>query len=76
MNRINEKIVEFYINNNHLKGDKYLPMFYDSPSENHTFLSIGLNPSLTKAASLKLDDKELWLEHFIKSEDSTKNLKI
>jgi hypothetical protein len=76
MNRINEKIVEFYINNSYLKGDKYLPMFYDSPSENHTVLSIGLNPSLTNAASLKLDDKELWLEHFIKSDDSTKNLKI
>jgi hypothetical protein len=76
MNKINDQIVEFYINNNHLKGDKYLPMFYDSPSANHTFLSIGLNPSLTNAACLKLDDKELWLEHFIKSDDTARNLKI
>jgi hypothetical protein len=76
MNIINRKIIDFYITNNTLKESNYIPMFYDSPSENHKILSIGLNPSLTKNAIIGLDEKELHLEHFEKANDALKISKI
>lgn len=59
-----------------MNGDRYLPMFYDSPSENQTILSVGLNPSLTKKSRDMLDQKELWIDHFIKADDTTQIQKI
>ena len=76
MNKINKKIIDFYITNNPIKEYKYLPMFYDSPSEKHKVLSIGLNPSLPGNAIDGLDGKELWLEHFEKANENVKISKI
>jgi hypothetical protein len=76
MNDINKKIIDFYINENQLKDHKYIPMFYDSPSVKHRVLSIGLNPSLTDNIIKDLDDKELTLEHFQKSNETLKISKI
>ena len=51
-------------------------MFYDSPSEKHRVLSIGLNPSLTENIIKDLDDKELMLEHFERANETLKISKI
>jgi hypothetical protein len=51
-------------------------MFYDSPSEKHKVLSIGLNPSLPDNAIDGLDVNELWLEHFEKANENVKISKI
>ena len=76
MNTINRKIIDFYITNNPIKEDNYIPMFYDSPSEKHSVLTIGLNPSLTNAAVKELNQKELMLANFENANETVKISKI
>ncbi len=59
----NQRIVDFYIKQEHLKEEDYLPMFYDSVN-GQKVLSIGLNPSMPRDIEDFLDKNNLTVKIF------------
>ena len=75
MNKINQRIIDFYLGRKNLKK-KFSPMFYDSSRKEQTILSLGLNPSLTRKFEKKLAAIGLELEPFEKASSAEQKIKI
>jgi hypothetical protein len=76
MNELNKKIIDFYLKSNTIKVNDFLPMFYGDPTNSYKVVSVGLNPSLTEKFSNELEQKELTVHHFEKSNNIEKLAKI
>jgi len=75
MDKINQRIIDFYLGSENLKK-KFLPMFYDSSHKEQIILSLGLNPSLTRKFEKELAARGLELEPFEKASPAEQKIKI
>lgn len=75
MNKINQRIIDFYLGSEKLKR-QFSPMFYSSPAKEQTILSLGLNPSLTQNFKKELEARSLDLKSFEKASPADQKAKI